>query len=112
MGLGAFAERLADHRIKELCTLWIPARCVVKEKADPKLLFRLDLRILCERALSESARDWRRVEKYISEHGDKDSIRRGKKTAVATLRDLLLYSQIARSACISDYEVGNAIQQD
>lgn len=114
MGRSTFAARLADHRFKELCALWSPPDCRLLEDPTfrPAEGFKPDPQILLACALEDSKSDWKRVEKYIRQHGDKDSLRRGKKTLCCLLRELALRLQVAEQGEITDYSAGNEAHEE
>mmetsp|Transcript_71897 Transcript_71897/g.166391 ORF Transcript_71897/g.166391 Transcript_71897/m.166391 type:complete len:214 (+) Transcript_71897:61-702(+) len=109
MGPETFIKRLGEHRFKELCTLWLPAECRLLEEFSPARRFELQPQVLYAHIAEESLRDWSRVEKYLRDHRDKESVRRGKKTALSTLRELLLCLQLVRDGRITDYGAANNI---
>eukprot|EP00929_Paragymnodinium_shiwhaense_P058739 TRINITY_DN29429_c0_g1_i1.p1 TRINITY_DN29429_c0_g1~~TRINITY_DN29429_c0_g1_i1.p1 ORF type:complete len:235 (-),score=46.77 TRINITY_DN29429_c0_g1_i1:504-1142(-) len=112
MSVDVFTKRLQEHHFKEMCTLWLPEHCILRNRLDLAKKFCLDKVTLSAQVLGQAQHDWKRVEKYIKDRGDKASFQQGKKTALAVLRELTLCLQLATTGTISDMGAANDIQEE
>lgn len=100
-----FRQRLSEHRFLELLSLWLPRRCVWRERMPPgPLLRRVDVRLLRNATADECERDWRVARKFC----EKGEHRRALRTLGHTLRMLRIAQCIATKGIVADYGAGNA----
>eukprot|EP01102_Stenamoeba_stenopodia_P007896 TRINITY_DN222_c0_g4_i1.p1 TRINITY_DN222_c0_g4~~TRINITY_DN222_c0_g4_i1.p1 ORF type:complete len:242 (-),score=58.26 TRINITY_DN222_c0_g4_i1:41-766(-) len=108
MSRSLYQERLEQHSMYEMLTLWLPEEHIICEAFDPKVMFELNVRVL-ERAVRDVIeRDWSMAQKYT----EKGNIERGKKTIVHALRVVMFALQIAENHRITDYAAATDIHQE
>ena len=102
-----YSEFIRTHSMQVLITVWLPENCILREKINPRALFRLSQPALIASLEHTKERDLRIAEK----HFQKNDTKQAKKVLLHCIRYLDLGAQISSMGAICDYTLANEYRE-